>query len=314
MSGRVPPPLPDLNLLATLLVLVEERGVTPAARRLGLSQPAASAALARLRDLLRDEVLVRVGRGMEPTPRALELAEAARPHLAGLAEAMAGARPFDPALDARVFRIGCTDAFAFAALPVLSARLRADAPHCDLVLRVGDYRSLPTMLETGEVGCAAGWLREDAPATARTRVLRHAPWVLLRDAASAPVGGDLAAFCARPHALVTPAGDLAGPLDRLLAERGLARRVAVGVSSFALLLAALPGSDTLATVPDFVAARLAVLGGLAIEAAPLPLPPVANSLAWRGALDRDPAEAWFRAAVREAFAAAAPAAPVTQFR
>jgi len=82
---------PDLNLLAALVALVDERSVTAAARRIGVSQPAASAALARLRDLLRDDVLVRVGRGMEPTARALELAEQARPHLIGLTAAMSAA-------------------------------------------------------------------------------------------------------------------------------------------------------------------------------------------------------------------------------
>lgn len=289
------------------MVLVEEANVTRAARRLGMSQPAASAALARLRDLLRDPVLVRVGRAMQPTSAALALAEGARPHLAGLTEALGGARPFDPARDARVFRFGCTDAVALAALPALAATLAAEAPGCDLVLRLGDYRSLPTMLETNEAGTIAGWLREEAPSSARIRVLRHAPWVVLRDAASAPIGGDIASFCARPHALVTPAGDLSGTLDRLLAERGWRRRVAIGVSSFALLLAVLPGTDRLATVPDFVAHRLARLGGLAIEPCPVVLPTVTNSLAWRAAIDRDPAEAWFRRAVQAAFARAAPA-------
>lgn len=211
----------NLNLLAALVAVVEGRNVTRAAQRLGVSQPAASAALARLRDLLRDEVLVRTGRSMQPTTRALELAEAVRPHLAGLDAALAGAVPFDPATDARVFRFGCTDAVALAVLPVLSARLRAGAPRCALTLRVGDYRSLPTMLETGEAGSVAGWLRDDPPASAKLRVLRHAPWVLLRDAATPAINGDLAAFCARPHALVTPAGDLTGPLDRLLAEQGV---------------------------------------------------------------------------------------------
>lgn len=296
--------LPDLNLLVTLVALVEERNVTRAARRLGVSQPAASAALARLRDVLRDEVLARNGRAMEPTARALELAEAARPHLAGLAEALAGSRPFGPDSDHRLFRLGCTDALALAVLPLLAERLRCDAPQCDLLVRVGDYRSLPAMLETGETSCVAGWLNDDAPGTARQCLLRHAPWVLLRDAGSAPVIGDLDAFCARPHALVTPAGDLAGPLDRLLSEQGRTRRVAVGVSAFALLLGVLPGSDVLATVPDFVARRLAPLGGLAIEPLPLALPPVTNSLAWRAATDSDPAETWFREALRSAFAEA----------
>jgi len=82
-------------------------------------------------------------------------------------------------------------------LPALMARLHAAAPCCDLVLRLGDYRSLPGTLETAEAGTIAGWLRDDPPASARTRVLRHAPWVLLRDAASAAVMGDLDTFCAR---------------------------------------------------------------------------------------------------------------------
>ena len=297
-------PLPDLNLLATLVVLVEERSVTGAARRLNVSQPAVSGALARLRDVLRDEVLIRAGRVIEPTARATELAEAARPHLASLLEALAGAVPFDPARDARVFRLGCTDAVAFALLPALSPRLRSQAPRCDLVLRIGDYRTLPGMLETGEAGTVAGWLRDDPPATARVRVLRHAPWVLLRDASTPAIAGNLDAYCARPHALVTPYGDLAGHVDRLLADDGRSRRVSLGVTAFAMLLAAVPGSDLLATVPDFVAVRLAALGGLAAEPSPVSLPPVTNTLAWRAVLDRDPAESWFRRAVIEAFAAA----------
>lgn len=296
----------DLGQLRILVALVEEANVTRAARRLGMSQPAASAALARLRDSLRDDILVRQGQRMVPTARALELAEAARPHLAALQAAWAGARPFDPATDARLFRLGCTDAVALALLPSLSARLAAAAPRCDLSLRIGDYRSLPGMLETGEAGTIAGWLRDDPAASTRIRVLRHAPWVMLRDAASPAIAGDIAAFCVRPHALVTPAGDLNGPMDRLLAERGLARRVALGVSQFALLLAVLPGTDRLATVPDFVAWRLAALGSLAIEPLPLPLPPVTNNLAWRAGQDRDPAERWFREAILQAFPASPP--------
>ena len=265
-----------------------------------MSQPAASAALARLRDALRDPVLVRAGRGMEPTARALELAEAARPHLAALTAALAGALPFAPATDSRIFRLGCTDAVALAVLPALTTTLRQQAPRCDLTLRIGDYRSLPAMLDTAEAGTIAGWLRDEAAASARTRVLRHAPWVVLRCAASAPVA-DAAGFAARPHALVTPAGDLAGPLDRLLAAQGLRRRVTLGLTNFALLPAVLAGTDMLATVPDFVARRLAAPGTLAIDPCPVALPPVTNSIAWRAVLDRDPAEAWFRRALIEAF-------------
>ena len=139
-----------------------------------------------------------------------------------------------------------------AALPQLTAGLRRDAPGCDLVVRVGDYRSFPAMLAAAEVSTVLGYLRDDPPATARVRVLRHSPWVLLRDAAAAPVTG-LDDFCARPHALVTPLGDLAGFVDEGLAKQGRQRHVALGVANFLLLLAVLPGSDLVATVPDFVA-------------------------------------------------------------
>lgn len=161
------------------------------------------------------------------------------------------------------------------------------------------------MLASAEVSTALGYLRDNPPATAKVRVLRHAPWVVLRDGTMPTVGG-LDAFCARPHALVTPLGDLAGFVDEGLAARGRARRVAVGVTSFALLLAVLPGSDLLATVPDFVAHRLAALGGLAVEPCPVAVPLVTNTLAWRAATDGDPAERWFRGAVADAFAAAQP--------
>lgn len=296
----------DFNLLRVLVALVEERSTVRAGRRLFLSQPAVSGALARLRESFGDPLLVRSGRALEPTARALLLVEAVRPHLEGLAVAMSAATPFEPSLNARVFRLGCTDAVALAALPALSARLRAEAPACDVVVRAGDYRSLPGMLASAEVSTVLGYLRDDPPAASKVRVLRHSPWVLLRDpAVGTPVAG-LDDFCARPHALVSPSGDLAGFVDEGLGSQGRSRRVAVGVASFALLLTVLPGSDLLATVPDFAAHRLAALGGLVVEPSPLAIPLVTNTLAWRTTADADPAERWFRVCVAEAFAAAQP--------
>lgn len=290
----------DLDLLTTLVALVDERSTTGAARRLNLAQSTVSGALARLRLALGDPLLVREGRAMEPTARALELVEAARPHLEALAAAVADARPFDPARDARTFRFGCTDAVALTILPVLSARLRQAAPKCDLVVRLGDFLSLPGMLATGDVATVLAYLRDDPPANAKLRVLRHSPWVVLRDPAQPPIDG-LDDFCIRSHALVSPSGDLAGFVDRGLEAQGRTRRVVASVGSFALLLALIPGSDLVSTVPDFVARRLAALGGLAIDPCPVEVPKVINSLAWRAAVDRDAAERWFRDEVMAAF-------------
>ncbi|MEM7710031.1 MAG: LysR family transcriptional regulator, partial [Pseudomonadota bacterium] len=228
----------DLNLLHALVALVDERSTTVAARRLGLAQSTVSGTLARLRQTFGDALLVRQGRGLEPTPRALELVAACRPHLDGLVSAIGATAPFDPTEDANVFRLGCTDAVALTVLPRLTEVLRREAPRCDLVVRVGDYRVLPDMLAASEIATALAYLRDSPSATAKTRVLRHSPWVVLRDPDQPPVE-DLADFCERPHALVTPAGDLDGFVDVQLAGDHLSRRVALGVTSFALLIPAL---------------------------------------------------------------------------
>jgi LysR family transcriptional regulator, mexEF-oprN operon transcriptional activator len=295
----------DLNLLNTLTALIEESNVTRAAERLKLSQPTVSEALARLRAHFDDELLVRDGRALTPTPFALELITSLKPHLEGLLGAARSAAPFDPSTSSHVFKIGCTDAVAFAVMADLTQTLRREAPGCAMVVRTGDYRVLPGLLANGEIETALGFLRDAAPGTAKIKVVRHAPWVVLRDGSQPPLAG-IDDFCERPHVLVTPLGDLSGFVDDGLKLQGRERQVRIGVSAFALLLSILPGSDLLATVPDFVAAKLAPLGGLAVDACPVAVPLVTNSLAWRAVVDRDPAERWFRAQVARAFAHALP--------
>ena len=295
----------DLNLLSALVVLVEERSTTKAARRLNLAQSTVSGMLSKLRDVFEDELLVREGRDFVPTARALELVATAKPHLDALLAAIGEVVSFDPAVDGVTFRLGCTDAVGLSILQELTATLRAEAPHCKLVVRIGDYLTLPGMLLSGEAGVVLGYLRDDPHATAKQRVVRHAPWVVLRDNQSAPVA-TLEDFCSRSHALVTPLGDLDGFIDAKLAEMGHSRTVTTGLSSFALILGALPGSDLLTTVPDFVAEKLALWGGLTIEPCPVDLSPVTNSMAWSAAMDRDPAQKWFREKVAAAFLRSVP--------
>jgi LysR family transcriptional regulator, mexEF-oprN operon transcriptional activator len=291
----------DLNLLRTLVAVVEERSTVGAARRLFVSQPTVSGALTRLRAMVGDELLVRNGRALEPTARALELLAAVKPHLDAIDVAFKAATPFEPLTAARLFQFGCTDAIALAILPRLNQRLRIEAPNSGLSVRVGDFRVLPAMLATGEISTALAYLRDDPPATAKVKTLRHSPWVVLRDRKQPALRG-IDDFCGRFHALVTPSGDMAGFVDETLRKTGRSRKVALGVSSFALLLAALPGSDLIATVPDFVAPQLALLGNLAIDPCPVEVPAVTNTLAWRAAVDRDPGERWFRDLVQTAFA------------
>lgn len=296
----MPPPV-DLNLVPAFVALIEERSTTRAAARLGLAQSTVSGTLARLRGMLGDPLLVRDGNALVPTARALDLLAATRPHLDGLTAALSAAQPFDPTTATRIFRLGCTDAVAMALLPGVMATLRRRAPGCRLSLRIGDYRNLPDMLARDEIGLALGYLRDDPRAQTRIKVLRRSDWVVLRDATTAPVT-DVAAFCARPHALITPQGDLSGFADAALADLGLTRRVEIGITGFALLRDILRGSDLLATVPDFVARTFDGDPAFATDPCPIALPRVANRMAWRDTAHRDPAEAWFRNRVEAAFA------------
>lgn len=290
---EIDPRRADLNLLNVFAALMRERSVTRAGQKLFLSQSATSAALSRLRELFRDELFVRAGRTIEPTARAIQLWQRLEPALQGITVALTGAIPFDPATDRREFRIGMPDSVAVALLPGLMARLRAEAPLCCLVVRHADYREAPRMLADGDISTAIGHLTDDLPATARVRTLRRIGWRVLRGDA-APGGLTLAEYIARPHVLVTPAGDLTGVADRVLAEQGLARRVVLGVPDFSILPSLLAGSDMLATVNDFVADALAAQGGLRAELPPLPFPGGDMRLAWRAAADTDPGERWLR--------------------
>ena len=274
----------DLNLLPVFVALMRERSVTRAGQALFLSQPAASAALARLRAAFHDELFVRNGNALEATPRAEALMAELEPALRAVAGAVAGATPFDPATDARVFRIGWSDDVAIAALPLLP-RLREAAPHCRLVLRTANFRTIPAMLESGEIGTAVGFMADDLPATAKQRVLRRGGYRVVRDAAS-PGPVDLDAYCARPHVLVTARGDLGGFADEALERLGRSRRVVLGLPDFGMLRQVLLGSDLLCTVSDALAEALARAGRgrAALAADPLPFPRGRiGRCGWRGA-------------------------------
>jgi LysR family transcriptional regulator, mexEF-oprN operon transcriptional activator len=280
---------------------MRERSVTRAGQALFLSQPATSAALARLRAAFRDDLFVRNGNALEPTPRAEALLAEVAPALQAIAGAVAGATPFDPAADTRTFRVGWSDDVTIAALPLLR-RLRAAAPHCRLVIRAANFRTIPAMLEAGEIGTAVGFMADDLPAAAKQRVLRRGGYRVVRDAAS-PGPVDLDAYCARPHVLVTPRGDLVGVADAALARLGRSRRVVLGLPDFGVLRRVLPGTDLLCTVSDALADALMdslTAFGLTVDPLPFPSPgETAVRMAWRAALDQDPAEMWLRAQIAE---------------
>lgn len=213
----------DLNLLIVFETLMHERSVTRAAEKLFLGQPAISAALSRLRTLFDDPLFVRTGRSMEPTARAQEIFAHLSPALDSISTAMSRASEFDPATSTAVFRIGLSDDVEFGLLPPLLRRLRAEAPGIVLVVRRANYLLMPNLLASGEISVGVSYT-DELPANAKRKTVRRSKPKILR-ADSAPGQLTLDDYCARPHALVSFAGDLSGFVDEELEKFGRKRKV-----------------------------------------------------------------------------------------
>ncbi|MDQ7987171.1 LysR family transcriptional regulator [Pseudomonas sp. G34] len=289
----------DLNLLIVFETLMHERSVTRAAEKLFLGQPAISAALSRLRNLFDDPLFVRTGRSMEPTARAQEIFALLSPALDSISTAVSRASEFDPATSTAVFRVGLSDDVEFALLPALLRRLRSEAPNVVLVVRRANYLLMPNLLASGEISVGVSYT-EELPANAKRKTLRRSKPKLLR-ADSIPGKLGLDEYCARPHAMVSFAGDLNGFIDDQLARFERTRKVVLAVPQFNGLGTLLAGTDLIAVVPDYTAAALTAAGGLRAEDLPFESDSFEMSMAWRGAQDNDPAERWLRSRIQMFF-------------
>lgn len=218
-----------------------------------------------------------------------------------LAQQARGAPPviaqseFDPATSTAVFRIGLSDDVEFGLLPPLLRRLRAEAPGIVLVVRRANYLLMPNLLASGEISVGVSYT-DELPANAKRKTVRRSKPKILR-ADSAPGQLTLDDYCARPHALVSFAGDLSGFVDEELEKFGRKRKVVLAVPQFNGLGTLLAGTDIIATVPDYAAQALIAAGGLRAEDPPFETRAFELSMAWRGAQDNDPAERWLRSRI-----------------
>lgn len=286
----------DFNLLVVFETLMHERSVTRTAEKLFLGQPAISAALSRLRLLFGDPLFIRTGRTMEPTTRAIEIFSHLQPALDAISEALSTTSDFDPASSVTVFRIGLSDDVEFGLLPPLLRRLRAEAPNIVLVVRRANYLLMPELLNSGEISVGVSYTNE-LPANAKRKVLRHSkPRVLRAD--RMPGSLSLDDYCARPHALVSFAGDLSGFVDRQLAELGRTRHIVLAIPQFTGLSTLLADTDIIATVPDYVATALTIHGGLREDDLPFEGASFELSMVWSGTQDNDPGEHWLRSRIQ----------------
>lgn len=282
----------DLNLLRAFVLIMRERSITRAARRLSVGQPALSHSLARLRAELGDELFVRAGRRMEPTALALALFESVSPALDRIDGSLAAIRAFDPATAERTFSVGMSEDLQLAFLPAIVAGLAERMPNARLAVRHADYLGAADMLERRDVSAVVGYL-DHLPAAAKVRTIATVGYRVVSDGASAAIG-TLDQYCGRRHVLVTFAGDMVGYIDETLERLGVGRRIALSLSNFAVVPYVLHGSGYLATVPEYLADTLVGRSGLRSSALPFDSPDFDISIAWRLTADGDPAESLLR--------------------
>ncbi len=288
----------DLNLLVVLDAIFSEGGITQAAAKLNLTQPAVSHALARLRDVLGDPLFVRAGRGLAPTPFARGLIEPVRQALRGLEIALAEAERFDPATTKRRFTLGIRDVLEARILPALLHRICEQAPGIDLSAIHVDRRELEAELATGRLDAALDiWLV--LPEVIRRVRLMEDRFVVVARSGHPRVRGriDLDSYLAEQHVLVSARTAGPGLEDVELARLGLGRHVRLRCQHYFAGCRVVSQTDLVLTMTEHYA-RI-TNRPFANQILPFPLqgPGLDAYLYWHTNVEADPASRWLRAMI-----------------
>lgn len=287
----------DLNLLVALDALLAERSVTKAAARIGIGQSAMSHNLARLRDLFGDELLTRGPKGMQPTPRALALADPVRIALAQIETLVSRDETFNPATAARVFRIGLPDSVEVLVGPALLTYVCAHAPGIRFRFYAAEGQGLLDHLDADRldlgigVGAFAG-----GQAHHKRRVLATDSYLVMFNAQKIDIETPISLedYVRVPHVLTSLRLGERGVVDEVLEQMGLKRHVALVTPRFVAVPFLVAGSPVLTTMHARLAIYFADQLGLSLSPPPIELPKLTTSLLWHASYDRDPAHVWLR--------------------
>ena len=288
----------DLNLLVALDALLRERSVTGAAARVGLSQPAMSRALGRLRDLLDDPVLVRSGHSMVPTPRALAAAPPLQVALEAVQRTLAPEPTFDPLTARRAFVVAALDTTQAVVLPRLLAAIADQAPGVEVSTRpLHSTRETFSELATGTCDLAIGRFESPPEGIHRATLYRDAMVCLVRrDHPRIRNRLSLRRYLAESHLAAEPvsAADRPFTIESLLAEQGLTRRVVCTVESLAVAPLVVSQTDLICSAPGETIAPRAEGLGVRMLQPPFRAPGFDLHLAWHERTERDRGHAWLR--------------------
>ena len=292
----------DLNQLVLFQQLMVERRVSKVAENLGLTQPAVSNTLARLRRQFGDDLFVRTPKGMVPTPLAEQMAGPIGEALALLHNGLNPPSRFDPASVQRSITIGMTDIGEIVFLPDLLAHLRQVAPGVALTTVRTTASTLREDMEAGQVDLAIGPLPQLKGGFFQRRLFRQRYVCLFRQGHPLDRGQmSLADFQAAEHLVIVSAGTGHGKVDDLIRRAGIERRMRLTVPHFVSVGHILQRSDMVATVTERLAERLAGPFGLQFLPHPIDLPDVAINLFWHAKVHRSPAHQWLRGLVFDLF-------------
>ena len=298
----------DLNLLRVFDALMRERSVTRAGEIVGLSQPAVSNALGRLRHAMDDELFVRRNHDMVPTPRAEALAEEVREALSQIERVLSGDEAFDPAKAKRTFTLHGSDYFSTLTMPILFSRTSAVAPGIRFRLLEGAAGDVESLLRDNAVDVALeralpmpDWISSDTVLHEDFVIVAAKDNPLIADAGFQP-GEEIPMplFCKLQHALRSVDGSMSGVVDEKLAEAGFCRQVMLALPQFNSVAVAVSQGRLIAALPRQTAGALAGALGLAVFAPPVPLPAQELRMYWHRRHDRNPAHSWLRDQVRSA--------------
>ncbi|NJK35420.1 MAG: LysR family transcriptional regulator [Oscillatoriales cyanobacterium SM2_2_1] len=285
----------DLNLLVVFEAIWLEKSVTEAAERLHLGQPAVSSALARLRTLLNDELFVRNGREMKPTPKSRVIAPQVLQSLQSVRAVLLSHDRFDPQTASRQFTIATSDYLANLILPTMIQTLTEKAPHIDWRIVPLEKNTFGQGLERGDLDLAIGTFGQ-LPNTIQSEAFLNDSFVGIcrrgHPILEQPV--DLVSLTTFPHALFTLRKDDHGMIDQLLESHQLKRRMAVTVPYWFVLPNAIAHGDLLAVVPNCLACHFIQHYPIEKFAIPLELPKNQMSIAWGAWQSGDRGQEWLR--------------------
>lgn len=287
----------DLNLLVAFDALLTERSVTKAAARIGIGQSAMSHNLARLRELFDDELLTRGAGGMQPTPRALALADPVRIALAQIESLVSREEAFDPATAERIFRIGLPDSVEVLVGPALLAYTCAHAPGIRFRFYAAEGQGLLDDLDADRLDLGIGYgTFAGGQVHHKRRTLSTDSYLVMFNAKTVGLKPPISLddYVRLPHVLTSLRRGERGIVDEALEKQGLTRRIALVTPRFVAVPFLIASAAVITTMHARLARYFADKLRLSLSPPPIELPQLTSSLLWHASYDKDPAHIWLR--------------------